>query len=175
MYPVLISARSAPPLSVNGRWPCATGLASYPSSCLSISFGRHPFRCLPLGSDLIAAAWSSPGLSSRRLPLAALNPRRPGSLFPSRLRHRQVSAAVLCSFSTAGWRTTTLAHSSNFRLCRLCSPHIPKPRNEGRDSARGRFPRPAPLVLFALRAVAARRLASWSFDAGRNDPSRGSR
>jgi hypothetical protein len=90
-----ISARSASPLSVGDRWPCATGLASYPSSCVFIPCGRHPFRCLPPGSDLIAFPWSSPGFSSRRLPFGSLNPRRPVSLFTLRLRHRTVAAAFV--------------------------------------------------------------------------------
>jgi len=89
------SARSASPLSVDDRWPCATGLASYPSSCVLISLGRHPFRCLPHGSDLVAAPWSSPDSSSRRLPSGSLNPRRPVSFFPFRLRHRLVAAACV--------------------------------------------------------------------------------
>jgi len=51
-----------------------------------------------------------------------------------------------CSFSTAGWRTTTLAHSSNFRLSPTVFAPCSETRNEERDLACGRFPRPAPLV-----------------------------
>jgi hypothetical protein len=47
------------------------------------------------------------------------------SLCVSRLRHRNLLAAV-CSSDTAGKRITTLAHSSNYRLFyRLCSPSKP--------------------------------------------------
>jgi hypothetical protein len=175
MCPAHCSARSAPPLSVNGRWPRATGLASYPSSCVLISFGRRPFRRLPLVSDLIAFPRSSPGLSSRRLPFGSLNPRRPVSLFPSRLRHRQVSAAFLGSFRTAGRRTTTLAHSSNYRLFTDCvRPMSRNPGTRGVTRIRGWFADPHHLFLVS-RAEAAHLLASWSLRAGRNDPSRGSR
>jgi hypothetical protein len=82
-----------------------------------------PSRC----SDLIASPWSSP--ASRRLPLGSLNPRRSPSLFTCRLRHRQDSAALFCSSRTAGWWTTTLAHSSNCRF----SPTVFAPISETPD------------------------------------------
>jgi hypothetical protein len=58
---------------------------------------------------------------------------------------------------------------------RLCPPHVPKPRNEGRDSASRPVSPTRTTCLIALRADAARRLVSWSFDAERNDPPRGNR
>jgi len=82
-----------------------------------------PSRC----SDLIASPWSSP--VSRRLPLGSLNPRRSPSLFTRRLRHQRDSAASFCSSRTAGWRTTTLAHSSNCRF----SPTVFAPISETPD------------------------------------------
>jgi hypothetical protein len=82
-----------------------------------------PSRC----SDLIASPWSSP--VSRRLPLGSLNPRQSPSLFTCRLRHRKDPAALLGSSRTAGWRTTTLAHSSNCRF----SPTVFAPLSETPD------------------------------------------
>ena len=87
------SARSASRLSVSDRWPCATGLVSYPSSCFFFSHSDDPVFGASRCSDLITLPRSSP--FCRRLPVGAFNPRQSVSFFPSRLRHRQVAAASI--------------------------------------------------------------------------------
>jgi len=111
-------------------------------------------------SDVIAIRWSSPVFPapSNRIAHSAMD----RSFFTLRLRDRRDSAASCCSPRTAGLRTTALAHSSNFRSLTDCvRPRVRNPGPWGRDSARGRFLR-STARMFALRADAARRLASWS-------------
>jgi hypothetical protein len=93
------------------RLPCATGLASYPSSCLPISRGRPRFRRLPLLGSYCASSVIAghPAPSNRSTQSAMILP-----LFTSRLRNRNVSTAHLLS-QTVRNQTTTLAHSSNYR------------------------------------------------------------
>jgi hypothetical protein len=87
------SARSASRLSVGDRWPCATGLASYPSSCIHHLNRTTPFSVPPVAR--ILSRLRGHRRVSRRLPLGSLNPRRPASLFTRRLRHRKDSAASI--------------------------------------------------------------------------------
>jgi hypothetical protein len=138
-------------------------------------FQTTPFAVPPVSSDLIAHPWSSPGFSSRRLPLGSLIPRRPVSLFPSRLRHRQVAAAFFVRSEPLDGGPPHWLTVATTDLGRLCSPHAPKPRNEGHHSD-SRPVLPTRTTLFIVsRAEAAHLLTSWSLYAGRNDPSRGSR
>lgn len=101
--------------SRTGRWPRATGLASYPSCCICHLRRTRPFSAPPARSDLIAFLQSPP--ASRCLPQVAQSAAI-RSFFPSRLRHRYVLAAVVVTSQTAGLRITTLAHSSNNRSWR---------------------------------------------------------
>jgi hypothetical protein len=167
------SRKVGTPLS-RDRLPCATGLASYPSSCFFISCRRRPFRHLPLDSDLVALPQSSPGLfptpSARLAHSATIR-----ILFP-----RPVATPGRCS-GCFSFRPTPLDGGFPHWLTvgtigshRLCSPLAPKPRNAGRDSARGWSHRPAPLFIVS-RTDTARRLTSWSHDTRRSDPPRGSR
>jgi hypothetical protein len=97
--------------SGHDRLPCATGLASYPSSCLLFSRGRPRFRCLPLlGSYRASAVIAGHPAPSYRITQSAMTL----PFFTFRLRHRNVSTAH-CSSQTAGSGITTLAHSSNYR------------------------------------------------------------
>jgi len=87
------SARSASRLSVGDRWPCATGLASYPSSCVHHLKRTTPFSVPPAAR--ILSRLRGHRRFARRLPLGSLNPRRPVSLFTRRLRHRKDAAASI--------------------------------------------------------------------------------
>jgi len=161
--------------SGHGRWPCATGLASYPSCYLCLSGGRPRFRDLPrFGSYRAAAVIAGlPAPSSRSAHSAMVR-----SLFTIRLRHRIDAAAVLFVRSKPPeCGSTTLAHSSNGPVPAGPTVFAPGSKTSGsmgvtriavglldratccvRVANRSRSP-PGFLVVFA----------------GRNDPPRGSR
>ena len=139
-----------------------------PQVAFFISIGRPRFRSLPLfGSYHVSVVTAGLPASPSRIAQSA-TARIP---FPL-----PVATPVACSgFDSVRpepldggpphWLTV-----ATVGVHRLCSPHTPKPRNEGCDSAsRPVFPART-TFLIALRADAARRLVSWSFDAGRNDP-----
>jgi len=75
------------------RLPCATGLVSYPSSCVFLLLRTTPLFGASRCSDLIASPRSSPAF--RRLLIGSLNPRQSISLFSFRLRRRFNSIAML--------------------------------------------------------------------------------
>jgi hypothetical protein len=156
-------------------------LALRHGSCLlplklhSIPFGRHPFRRLPFDSDLIAPRQSSPGLffpspSTRFAQSATVR-----TLFPHPVATPgRCSGYFLFRPKPLGDGPPHWLTVATIGFHRLCSPLAPKPRNEGRDSAHGWFPRLAPLF-FVSQTDTVRRLASCSHDARRSDPPRGSR
>jgi hypothetical protein len=78
-------------------------------------------------SDLIVRPWSSP--VPRRLPGGARNPRR-SVPFSHPGCDTGPFGGRFCLSKTAGWQTTTLAHSSNYRLRTDCV--RPAVRNRGR-------------------------------------------
>jgi hypothetical protein len=126
------------------RWPCATGLASYPSSCVSFLVRTTPFSAPPAIRILLRFR------GHRRSPDAFRSDRAirgdPVPFHPPVATPGRFSGFSCRSSRTAGSRTTTLAHSSNFRSMTDCvRPKVRNPGHGGRDSARGRFPRPAPL------------------------------
>jgi hypothetical protein len=55
MHPIHFRKVGIGPFGLD-RLPCATGLVSYPSSCLPFSRGRRRFRCLPLLGSYRASA-----------------------------------------------------------------------------------------------------------------------
>jgi hypothetical protein len=97
-------------------------LALRHGSCLlplklhSTSSGRRPFRRLPLHSDLIAPPQSSPGLSPDASRWKHSIRERPYPFSPPGCDAGQLQRLFSGSSRTAGWRTPTLAHSSNYRL-----------------------------------------------------------
>jgi hypothetical protein len=98
------------------RCPCATGLASYPSSCLS----SHPDDALFGASRSIRILLRLCGHRRSFLPAPpAGNPQSAAIrlLFPHPVATPGgCSGHFFDSSRTAGWRTSTLAHSSNYRL-----------------------------------------------------------
>ena len=108
------SARSASRLSVSDRWPCATGLASYPSSCI-----LHLNRTTPFSEPPVARILSRLR-GHRRFSGVSLSDRSirdsPHPFSTSGCDTGSLQRLRFSSSRTAGWRTTTLAHSSNCRL-----------------------------------------------------------
>jgi len=162
------SARSASRLSVDDRWPCATGLASYPSSCIHHLNRTTPFSVPPVARILsrLRGHRRFPGVSSRIAQSATDRiPFHPPAATPEGFSGFDSICPEPLDGGPPHWLTVATAG-----FHRLCSPAAPKPRNGGCDSAsRPVFPARA-TCLIASRADAARRLVSWSFDAGRNDP-----
>jgi hypothetical protein len=129
MHPVHLPKVGIAPCG-DDRWPCATGLVSYPFKLRFVLMRMTSFskpstvRILLLASEVIAV-FSDAFLADRsirgdlipfHLPVAT--PERFGGRFGSS--------------KTAGSSTSTLAHSNNSSvLYRLCAPQIPKPRNTG--------------------------------------------
>jgi len=111
-----------PPL--RDRWPCATGLASYPSSCLFVL--RR--TAIPDFSPGPPARWillrgRGQRRPFRRLPLSVSRTAQSATIascFASRLRDRIAMAALILSSRTAGWWIATLAHSSNSVVITNC-------------------------------------------------------
>jgi hypothetical protein len=108
------SARSASRLSVGDRWPCATGLASYPSSCVHHLNRTTPFSVPP------AARILSRLRGHRRFPGVFLSDRSirdgPYPFSPAGCDTGRIQRLRFSLSRTAGWRTATLAHSSNCRF-----------------------------------------------------------
>jgi hypothetical protein len=128
------------------RWPCATGLASYPSSCLS----SHPDDVLFDASRPIRILLRL--RSHRRSFLPAPSAGCPQSATVRLLFPHPVATPGGCS-GHSSIRPKPLDGGSPHWLTvatigfhRLCSPQVPKPRNKGRYSVHGWFVRPAPLV-----------------------------
>jgi hypothetical protein len=109
-------------------------------------------------SDLIVRPWSSP--VSRRLPGGARTPRR-SVPFSHPGCDTGPFGGRFCLSKTAGWQTTTLAHSSNSRLQTDCV--RPAVRNHGRGGVtrlRGWFHSIRATCLSCRRAETASRLTS---------------
>jgi hypothetical protein len=134
------------------RWPCATGLASYPSSCLP----SHPDDTLFGASRSIRILLHL--RSHRRAFFPAPSARGAQSATVHLLFPRPVATPNGCSGDfwirpeppedgPPHWLTVATIGSR-----RLCSPQVPKPRYLGCDSVHGWFLRPAPL----FRRVAGR-------------------
>jgi hypothetical protein len=137
--PTCFRRNGTPPM--RDRWPCATGLASYPSSCVFLLKRAILFSAPPaLGSCCDRAIASLRGDCG-----APLNPWWKRPIAYSGKRSRNLPAARFL-VRTARIGSITLAHSSNFRLgTGLCSPTPTETRTGGRNWARGWFLRPAPL------------------------------
>jgi hypothetical protein len=139
-----------------------------PQVAFFISFGRPRFRSLPLlGSYHVSVVTTGFPVPPSRIaqsatvripfPLPVATPEGCSGFISVRPEPLDGGPPHWLTVATVGFY-------------RLCSPHAPKPRTEGRDSAsRPVFPTRT-TCLIALRADAAHRLVSWSFDAGRNDP-----
>jgi hypothetical protein len=141
-----LSARSAPgEINRHGRWPCATGLASYPSSCVRFLFCKQVIAMMgaPCNRSLLCTPpWppSSGGSARATHSVTACPP------CAFRLRHRNLSTA--CSSDTVRDRSPTLAHSSNSggSPTDCVRTHHPKPWMARRHSACAWSPASAPLV-----------------------------
>jgi len=139
-----------------------------PQVAFIISIGRPRFRCLPLlGSYHVSVVTAGFPASSSRIAQSATDriPFHPPAATPEGFSGFDSICPEPLDGGPPHWLTVATAG-----FHRLCSPAAPKPRNGGCDSAsRPVFPARA-TCLIASRADAARRLVSWSFDAGRNDP-----
>jgi len=96
------------PRRLNGRWPCDTGLASYLSSCLSITGGRRCFQHCPRREFVRG----SPECCH---PDPRNDPALQHSLFAFRLRSGTLRQAPLMISRVCRKHRNTLARSSNCR------------------------------------------------------------
>jgi len=148
-------------------------LSLTPQVTFSFSAGRPRFRCLPpFGSYCVSAVIAGLPAPSHRIAQSATVL----SFFTLSVATPERCGGWSCSFKTAGVRTTTLAHSSNFRswIDRLCPLPRPKPRTT--EASLGLR------LVFAIYATCFRVInrgrAPPDFlvvNARRNDPPRGSR